>query len=597
MPQDHALTWGSLTLSEPDATPDATDGYVIHATSDGTNLGNPSAIVEIVQSLLTDGALARVQGWGNREAVIRLRLSAPAVSAGPALAAAEAALMANVLSDYPPPLVWTPPATSAATTVFDVVVATLDRDNSDGWDVNESLYEYRYFLLTLTCLPFARAEEKATVAALTANPGSPTTSTIDACTSATNWSKAAAGFASSTGPTVSSGAIVATGTGAAAAGATLTLTRTAASSMASLPYLKVAAFAYSTSSYTPGAVLEPTFTIDGTPVGPVAIAPSTISGNIDYYFETGNFTTFAMAAYGSAFSIPDIAMQIADLTATDTLPVLPRQRSRTLTISGSAPTTAALRLYSTSGADLGDEFLIYTTRDTLAPNLRRDWYVAGSTTSDTDRMSGSRSAVVNGGTDLVFRVPVNRLTPGTYAIMANLQATSAADLTWAARLASSSGATSLVGSDVIDTQTTDLAANANYRVETLGQTTLPPAQAEGTAHYVQLTFTNSTANTVNVDEVWLFNLDTGALTWVRDASLGGLEWVEIRSPELSAPRPAVYGSEDFGATAADVSYMCESFGTHRFYPGVMQVFTACQNATDSVSEAEFYPRFHSNVQG
>lgn len=159
MAQQHKIQWDAGL--PPFAGPGSEfppSGYAIEAMAEGTNLGNPESILEIVKSLLSDGSLAVLEGWDNRVAPIRLRVSAPTAIAGPALADAEKALMKAVLATPKAPLVWVPFAQDSATCVFDVVAAELTRDTSDGWDLEESQRGYRYYLLTLTCLPFVRAE-------------------------------------------------------------------------------------------------------------------------------------------------------------------------------------------------------------------------------------------------------------------------------------------------------------------------------------------------------------------------------------------------------------------------------------------------------
>lgn len=159
MAQQHVIQWDEAL--PPFAGPGSAfppGGYAIEAMAEGTNLGNPESILEIVKSLLSDGSLAVQEGWDNRVAPIRLRVSAPTAIAGPALADAEKALMKAVLATPKAPLVWVPFAQDSATCVFDVVAAELTRDTSDGWDLEESQRGYRYYLLTLTCLPFARSE-------------------------------------------------------------------------------------------------------------------------------------------------------------------------------------------------------------------------------------------------------------------------------------------------------------------------------------------------------------------------------------------------------------------------------------------------------
>ena len=45
-----------------------------------------------------------------------------------------------------------------------------------------------------------------------------------------------------------------------------------------------------------------------------------------------------------------------------------------------------------------------------------------------------------------------------------------------------------------------------------------------------------------------------------------------------------------------IDWKCESFGAHRFDPGLMQIFTVTTTSKVSQSTLEFYPRYHSHVE-
>ncbi|SFM98432.1 hypothetical protein SAMN05421671_4541 [Pimelobacter simplex] len=99
---------------------------------------------------------------------------------------------------------------------------------------------------------------------------------------------------------------------------------------------------------------------------------------------------------------------------------------------------------------------------------------------------------------------------------------------------------------------------------------------------------------MTLDESWLFAVHDGALTWITDSD--SLTWIEIRSPELGAARPSVYGGTGAkGANSVCIDWKCKSFGAHRFEPGLMQIFTVASTSLVSQSELEFYPRYHSHV--
>lgn len=584
------ISWGALQFEGPD---EPTTAYRIEAMADGTNFGNPKRIVEIVKSLLTDGSLAVLQGWDNREAPIRLRLSAPDGIAGPTLAAAERALMAEISADAKAPLIWVPPATDSATCVFDVVDANLDRDNSEGWDTEEVEREYRYYLLTLTCLPFARTEESVVVAALAPPPAEPTTVVIDTCDSTTGWTSY--GFRITTpAVTTSSGYVQSAATTTVGGGNVyLIIKRTGAISMGATPYLRVTTFEQNlpgtdgTGGYCdvdPGGLTGMTL---------VAVRPSAVPGARDYYYEPPSEMTSVMfgrsAAVGAGVSV---VTRIHEIARTDTIPPsgTSRQQSRTAGVTGSAPTQAAIRLYDATPADLGDETLVYTTRNSNAePALRPFCIASAAVSTDAAMVSGERNTLTS---SMVFEIEAGQLTKGRYALLARMTVTTGADLTWSARMVNAAGSTTL-GSSKTVTGTAALGVTSGYEILRLGSLMLPVLDVEDDQK-VELTLTG-TAN-MTVDEAWLFGLDDGVLTWIKDTG-DYLQWIEIRSPELGASRPSVFGGfGDLGENSTCIDWMCESFGAHRFDPGVMQVFTVSTSSLVSQSELEFFPRYHSHVE-
>jgi hypothetical protein len=587
--QDHSITWGALQFAGP-VDPDA--DYLIEAIAEGTDLGNPVPVIEVVRSLLTDGSLAVLEGWDNREAPIRLRLSAPEGVAGPALAAAEAALMAELMATSKSPLIWVPPATDAATCVFDVVAARLDRDTSDGWDAEEKQHECRYYLLTLTCLPFARPEESTVVPALAPTPPVPTVVDIDDCTSAAGWTiTAGPNVTALTGPTASGGSVNTGATvhyGNPAITPSYATTRPGSITMGSTPYLRV------TATVVGGASAQLMLHYGGGSRPAVAVATSSlVAGAYDYYFTPGASLTSAIfyvyatpgIAEGSALSA-----KIHHIARTDTIvgAGTTRQQSRTATVSGSAPTQAAIRLFDATPGALGAEILVFTTRNTLwQPALRPYRAASAAPTVDSSMVSGARNTL---SSSMVFRIPATQLTSGTYALAARMNVTTGGTLSWSARMTSPLGFVT-VGSSVVVSGSTTVAVTSGYQVLNLARIPLPVLAAEAD-QVVELTLTG-TAN-MTVDEAWLFGLHDGVLTWIQDSD--SLSWIEIRSPELGAARPSVYGGTGAkGANSVSIGWKCRSFGAHRFTPGLMQVFTVTSSSLVSQSELEFYPRFHSHV--
>lgn len=587
MTQQHGLTWGALDFvsKEPTAA-----GYLLEACADGTNFGNPKALIQTVRSLLTDGSLAVLEGWDNREIPIHLRISAPSAIAGPALAAAEAALMAELRAESKSPLVYTPPATDAPASYFDVVVAELERDNGNDWDFDESQREERYYILTLTCLPFARPADTTVVPAISAPPVTPTVSVVDACTSLTGWT-ALVGTTSLIG---SDGIRVSHPTSLPS------MQRSGAVSMTGFPYLTVQARALRLNSGGGPALAEATVAVDGVVLTPVATTGSLAAGDRKLYFETGSFSTLTFTIVdpwvGGSGTPVSSNIDVYQIEKTDSLPTAgsARQQVRSATVAGSAPTQAAIRLFDATPAALGTEILVHTSRNTSwQPALRPFRTSSATVAADSAMVSGSRNTLAS---SMVFRIPANLLTEGTYSLMARLNVGVAGTIGWSAKTVSSAGATT-VGSSVVTSGSATVGVTDGYQVINLAALPLPVVKAEAD-QMVELTLTGT--SNMMVDEVWLFGLHDGVLTWLRDTD--SLTWLEIRSPELGAARPSIYGGTGAkGANSIDVSWKAAggsfgSFGAHRFDPGLMQIFTVTSSSLVSQSEIEFYPRYHSHVE-
>lgn len=602
--QDPALVWGQLSFINPDA--ESEGDFEIEALASGTSLGNPGPIIETMPSLLLAGELATRTGWENREIAIKLRISA---NDGNALARAEAALFAQQLLDQPPPLEWTP-MIKGATNVFDVVVANLSLDNDEDWDWAESYEGYRYYLLTLTCLPFARSADSTIVPALPlpADPVTAVFTNVDTCGSTAGWTLETDG-GSPTGPTAVAGPPSYVGATAVinSPGDHLRLVRTGAIVVPANYYLAVDVEGAN------GGTLQPGWSagswrarLDGVYVDPIAITYDGENNSARLFFaDVGTIAELAILkdfSTGKGATSGTTPIRVYNVATTDTLgsstTTTNRQQSRLVTVTGSAPTTAALRLYDATPADLAaasgtkGNVLVYTSRNVdWRPNLRRWISSSAAPTTDATLVSGARHTLT---TPTKYLVPPLQLTPGSYALMARMSVSVAGTLTWQARMATAGGATNTVGSNVIVTGTVELAVTTGYDMFNLAALVLPVVEVEGSNYAIEITLTG-TAN-MTIDEAWLFSLDDGVLTWVADDE--GIDWLEIRSPELGAARPSVWGGRNAVTTGAScIDWKTLSFGPHRFDPGQMQIFTVTPASLIAQCEIEFFPRFHSNVMG
>lgn len=594
--QDPSLIWGVLSLLGPVDEEDE-NPFQITAMAQGTNLGNPVRAIEFIESVMTDMAFAVVTGTQPREVPIRLRVSA---NDGEGLAAAEAALTQQYRMERPPPLVWTPPAGLSAACVFDVVVADLAQDTADGWDIREKTSGDVFYVLTLSCLPWVRPVQSTVVPALPlpVDPDTEDRDVIDECTSLTGWTLETNG-GSPTGPTLGASSIQATAF-IDNANDHLRLVRTGAITVPDDYYLAVDVTSL-IGLVPPGWQLGRwRARLDDVYVDPIAITQDGESGSTRLFFD--NVGTIAELAILKDFdsgrgggTSGTTALRVYNVATTDTLgsssTTTNRQQSRLVTVTGSAPTQAQLRLFDATPDVLGTDMLVYTSRNTLwRPNLRRWIALSEAPTGDSGRVSGAWHTLAS---PTKILIPADQLTLGTYALMALMDVDAAGTLEWQARMTTLAGAAT-VGSGVVFSGEIDLDITTGYELLNLADLVLPVVEVEGVDYAVELTLTG-TVN-MKLDEGLLFSITDGVLTQLHDTE--GVHGIELRSPELGAERPSVWAWQgDLGSPGAAVTWKTSSFSPHEFEPGQMLIYTMCTTSLVSQCELEFFPRFHTRVWG
>lgn len=595
--QPHELTWGALALDSEVA---ADTPWVCETMAESATFGNPVPLVEEVRSLLTDGSLAVISGWDNREMSFRVRLKA---ADGKALAQAEAAFMAEVLAKRPSPMVWTPPMLDAWPMVCDVVHARFDRDYADGWDFDERFRKFRYYTLTLTCLPWARDPETTTIEALPVpeDPNLPATySVIDTCDATTGWSTKPEPL--SAWSTISMGLQPgyvrgqATCSGGSAAPVAMAVTRTGAVDMLGDPYLTVDVDV----SWIDSTGIVPdrlTVVFGGTSTAVAPVAMKAVANGTRFYFEApASFSTVKIRQHFTRRSTATVAvMRVYEVGRSDRIEVDGSngfQIARTAVVGGSAPTQAALRLDATPDPLLGSTALIYTGQSAAIP-MRNHRHSSDTVTTDPSKISGGTNSLA---APMVFRVPVSQLQHATYSLLARLSSAGQVTVSWSAKVVSSAGAAT-PGSELVASGTT-LVKNPTgdpWKIHHLADIQLPVVAIEGsTAHVVELSLSMASGGaSVLVDEAWLLDTEHGAVTVIHEPTAFQLTSIELRSPELESPRPAVIGTWDTYGTQ-DITRLVTSFGTHLFEPGLLHVFTATDLAKYAQCELEYYRRYHSH---
>lgn len=583
---DAELSLGNLQLHPPHRSLEST--YSIEVSSDGTEWGNPEAIVTAVKSLLQDGAIAAVTGQDNRTAALTVRITADTYDG---LAAGEAALNAEVNAGRNL-LTWRPPSVDAVPTVFDVIWSTM-RFGFD--DLNENRLERRYEL-ALTCLPFARSAEVTEVPAvpLPADVNNPVRVTVDTCDSTTGWTTQSDGTFG-----VVDGAIR---LDTAETQHAAQLTRTGAVALSATPLIVVD---FWTSS---GEVLDVYATRAGTdPVRlPLAAVQNLSSGVRQGYWQhnTALGDPDALEFRAGTAGEGGVLLLIGEIARTDSLPIFGtrRQQSLAVEVDGSARTQATLKVERPGGA-LGVNTVVYTRPGVaeLEPPLRR-WLSSSSTvTVDSTTVSGGRNDVTAAAT--VWLIPAGRLAAGTYALLARLKRGSAgaSTATWTTIMALP-GTNSLID-DSGASGTASLTLSTDWDVYSVARIALPTLEVDADST-LNVALSLQVTGGVELDEAWLFNLDTGALSWVEtswhagggDANMSALH---IEAPTLDRPRPTywmTYPSQPELRRSA--TQRVRAWGTHMFEPGVMSVFVVTDdvNALNTSVSLEFYRRWHTHAR-
>ncbi len=587
----HALTFGAINLIGTAAELTA-NGYKFEALADETDYGNPVPIEQKIISWLQDGALLALNGYDNRDdMLIRIRITGADANK---LAIAEQALVLE--TGGPNTLIWTPPDAAGQPCVFDVVMSNLEHSMDDLAELRLE----RIYTLRIQALPFARAQDLTTVT-VPAPTGTQTITSIDTCSSFTNWAATCGFYPGPPSGTLTSGTsggkVFAQLAGYASSSGTFTpkVTRSSLSaSISTTPYIRVVV----TTTQTQANLAALTFMVNGTAI-PVAVQEGST-----YWLDTTGYglgttmTSFsAMATFISTNAGSTGRIDVDDLSRSNFLgtQATNRQLARTLPIAGSARTQGNLALADAANS-LGD-VLVYTcptVAGLVQPNLRQFLTSGNAPTGDSTTVSGftSDASVLH-----TFDVPETGLLPGGYQLLARVKHASsgARTLTWAAK--SRMGSTNL-GDSQSGTASVTLTAGV-YSIVTVASMVLPPKKI-GTSGLVRIELTAGAG--VTIDEAWLFNVEAGRLTQVACGSAaaaagGSANRLWLDAPSLASPVRSVYlgfssdRSDQYHAGLAELV----SAQTHEFEPTSMNIFTVTTNSTAAAVTLSHYRRSHTHV--
>lgn len=566
--------------------------------AEGTNFGNPEAVVEEIRSRLLDGSLARVSRHDNREIPIRLVIDGPTDAS---LADAEAALLAEVERGRNL-LTWTPPLGTAESAVFEVVWADLELDQDGDWDLDE-LRTTRHYVLKLTCRPHVRSAAPVRVPGLSlpVDPASPPAPvTIDSGDSTTGWTSATNG-------TMSAATLPGYVTCESSGYQSGMWHNGLIAASNTHPYLLIAGrvtflvkvgTAAATWQALNGASVR--FSIDGTSISPTAFSidaagnftaviarPTAVASSIQV---RGGY--WATISKGTTISKTRIAVdKIERVATTGTTTATGRQQLRRIPVYGSRRTEAEIEVLSDDGADLGT-VLVYTCSRaadsaSFSPGLRARRLSGPPVSTDAATVSGGVSALgIDGSGEDRFEIRASTLDPGTYLVAAMLRrpAGAASRQVWFDADQKLDATGTVIGSATRTGR--NVALTTTWAYHELGLITLPPRKVGAlAATTVTCRLSASAANEVEWDEAWLFNVDRGQLSVVRDV----WERLVISPATVDDPEPTYWIGDD-ASQVSDPSKVA-SFAEHQFRPGEVDVFTANTGSPYPAASLEYYPHW------
>ena len=584
---EHSLTLGDLHLIG--SLPDVMHQYVYEVMAEGTSFGSSDPVTSVVQTMLADGDLVRMDRFGNREVPLRVRITGPTLDA---VAHGEKALRREL--GRPNLLVWQPPDVLAVPTCWEVAWSWFD----PAFDDLEELRRSRTFAVTLWCKPHARAAEPVEIPALPRPSLAPVV--IDECDSAAGWAgmRGARATTPGEGPSTDweAGAVgIAELDDEVTAPERWTLTRAGVVDFSQRPYLVAQVRTLASDSGQPlrlvAAVSNGQWVL---PLSAVRMADD------PRYFQV----TFSMVGRGTVDSVGfmhysragDVwqGLFIRRVEQHDAPPSPPRQVLRVVENLGTERTPVSLKVEST-GDPLGTT-IVHTSPATgtgYSPQLRR-WRTTASTgpvEAAGATFTGFEEPIAHASGGFVAEVPVGSLPAGGYVLMAGLRYGNAAGgqttIHW-------STSTILPGSlaqhGYVNGSTPVAFPDGNWACTPLAVLSLPSLRTTDGAVQVVLQATTA-AQQVYLDDAWLLRADDDCALTLVELGTATTLWLDSAGEGASVPtvwiNSGAAGRHHPGASLA-------APGSHMLHEGGTEVFVATRGAMADVS-GRYYPTYAHNV--
>lgn len=597
-----------LTLGAVDFSPSAQFDGDLRVSVHGFRRGKPVPVVQVVESMLRDGANERVDRYDNRDLAIVVGIEGDVGSMDDFERTLwlEMQRPSNVLT-------WKPPSAFGVRGLYDVLWSDLEFSEADDWDLDE-LRGKRVYSITLRTAPFPRSADEIVAQALT-TAASPSTVVVSDGTSTAGWIAYTQSPSSPRTLTSTSGYLATSFEGGAF---TEMGSTTQVVSVVNFEYNTATPVDFSQTNYLTLDFAEVSYAGATSQTTEVRVwADGLLLTQLATVSETTNGTRWRRGTWlCSDASVTKVRVEVRSTTYfptggtitanANTVPAIDRlartnvppsvggngfQSLRTVEIGGSARTEATLAVAhpTKSLADL----LIYTAPQLAsgyAPNMQK-WRTSptANVTSSAFTMSGFEQTVA-ANAKLTFQVPVSLLPAGTYVMMVRAYDTaSSAPFSWRA--------VTKVGTAEFSAQTgtSQVPVATTYTLSTVGTMELPPAKAGGAAT-VQVELSRATSWVF--DEAWLFYMGPdAALTRVATGSTAAPSvgvahnrlWMD--PPTIDSPTPGLY----VGTTSdrQDSIFYGENanWALHEFKPPSSLVFVASTNATYTEVTVRHTPRW------
>ena len=585
---EHYLDWNDLRVSSPDQE-QTTAPFVLKTLGQDWDLGNAVPLDEVLTSLMRDGDLTRTTRWGNREASFLVDVI---VTDGDAFADGEAALAAGI--GRPGTLTWRGPAAGASPAVFDIQTAVLNFVS----EAEREMRLVRRYQVRLTCLPWARAQSKVRVAALTQAITPLDVELFNG--SESGWSTYSADLGPQT-PVQTDGV---TRAGLTTPGGQLqegtTFYNQTQGRFLDSPTLGSPVDMTGTQYLNADVEIDTRESVrlvafaDGAEMTLLATTPAPRAGFTRYCFSCAD-PALHVVRFGivkSAFEGKGIrsgTVSVDQVRRTNVPPAATsngRQQIRSAEIVGSVRSEGSLSVAATTGG-LG-QVLVYTAPGLagFVPSLSR-YASTDGTATDSANLSGTSR-------DHVFSalVPAGSMPRGGYTLWASLKRrplseTGPRTVTVTAQSSFGSG---LYGTVETCERVFDDLDDFAYQLLPIGSLTLPPTDSPiGAAGSVQITVASAD---VRFDEILAFYTGDGAaLTYVNAAASSRL-WIDAPSPTDRKPRLWIGTQDDRGD--AHHPGPGSSWGQHILEPGALDIFTVTSGTANADVDADYFPHFHTH---